>query len=217
MPSFRCDCCRELGCACNYPDFAVRSESSVDQYATQSGVTNDDHGSDEDFQAMMQYLTGTRFAAIDMHPQPMSTLHQSGPIHDELDLTHRMEDAAVVVPHNSSADENYGPGAKPTDTPGARLSPPPTTTRMSCPTVFCWWHDKGTPNICGEMISCDDVPTHFKNHGVENLHESRLLDCMWENCFVQIGRKNYVRHVRECHLYHIRGKGHVVPHRMDNI
>jgi len=61
------------------------------------------------------------------------------------------------------------------------------------------------------MVSCDSVPTHFKKvHLIRNINESALVGCRWEWCFVDSMRKNFARHIRECHLGHIRDKGHLL-------
>ena len=94
----------------------------------------------------------------------------------------------------------------------AQLASSPTATQSaqaSCPAAFCRWRDEGAPGICGSVVSCEGVPSHFRNiHGIKNMEKSELVGCRWEGCFVEVTRKNFVRHVRGRHLDHTRDKGH---------
>lgn len=60
---------------------------------------------------------------------------------------------------------------------------------------------EGGTKICGARIThCRDVPKHFRVHGIKKMHDKKMIDCLWSGCNEQVGRKNFVRHIRECHL-----------------
>ncbi|KAH0826156.1 hypothetical protein J3R83DRAFT_5575, partial [Lanmaoa asiatica] len=73
-------------------------------------------------------------------------------------------------------------------------------------TAPCQWTGEGNPDMCGAGITCESVPTHFKStHGVRKLKGDTSIHCCWEGCDKWVRRKGFVRHIRECHLNHIRG------------
>ncbi|KAG6379183.1 hypothetical protein JVT61DRAFT_11626 [Boletus reticuloceps] len=177
---------------------------------------------------MIQNLADAQSVAAHMHSPSI----RSGLLHTP-DSVHRTGDHAVVVLHIPPADESHGPGERlmdvnempshpiaisieqvrrVTQATERQLASPPSTTRASCPTALCRWRDEGAANICGDAIPCNDVPAHFKyDHAIENINEYLLVDCRWEMCFTKVVRKNFARHVRECHLLHVRKQGHVIP------
>ncbi|KIM61827.1 hypothetical protein SCLCIDRAFT_856850 [Scleroderma citrinum Foug A] len=59
--------------------------------------------------------------------------------------------------------------------------------------------------LCGEIISCSTMSAHFhERHGIVNLPRNYHLTCQWCGCLKSISRHNFVRHVREQHLFHSR-------------
>ncbi|KAF8432422.1 hypothetical protein L210DRAFT_3558419 [Boletus edulis BED1] len=160
----------------------------------------EDHGFSERFEATLQYL---RLAAIDMHSQHMST-HQSGLVHDPLDSMLGTEDIAMLVPHSPDGDY-HDPGEEEEliDTPEAQIASPLTTNQAPCPTALCQWC------TCGDEITCQGVPKHFKVvHGIKATNRSKHVTCKWDGCSAVVLRNNFVRHIREFHLDHIRDRGH---------
>lgn len=95
---------------------------------------------------------------------------------------------------------------------GSTQIPPaaPQSARASCSWALCRWRDESTSSVCHATLSCEGIPDHFKDvHGIKYLNESERVDCNWEGCSAKrVGRKNFVRHIREHHLRHSRDKGH---------
>ncbi|KAI6110118.1 hypothetical protein F5141DRAFT_1203370 [Pisolithus sp. B1] len=58
---------------------------------------------------------------------------------------------------------------------------------------------------CSQVITCATVPEHFISHGVANKSRDEVISCQWEGCSYRVMRHNFVRHVREKHLGHVRG------------
>ncbi|KAI6103189.1 hypothetical protein EDD17DRAFT_1654871 [Pisolithus thermaeus] len=58
---------------------------------------------------------------------------------------------------------------------------------------------------CSQVITCATVPEHFISHGVANKSRDEVISCQWEGCSHRVMRHNFVRHVREKHLGHVRG------------
>lgn len=75
---------------------------------------------------------------------------------------------------------------------------------------YCQWrvHDLNDVQICGARITHHDVPKHFRIHGIKKMHDKKVIGCLWSGCNEQVGRKNFVRHVRECHLNRRRQTKH---------
>ncbi|KAN0075414.1 hypothetical protein V8E55_011437 [Tylopilus felleus] len=193
-----CDFCRDMRIACNFRDNIIVEEP---------------------VEEAIEYLQQPRFTEADMERQPIS-IFQSAAYHTP-DSTLRAEDCATVVIPGSIVNEYRGCDAH-TDTsevkqiPQGQSASSSTANRtavpkikVSCPAAPCLWFCEGrVPKICGVAISCEDVPTHFKLHGIKTISEEKEVPCIWENCFANIVRKNFVRHIRECHLGHVRDKGH---------
>ncbi|KIM60430.1 hypothetical protein SCLCIDRAFT_947484 [Scleroderma citrinum Foug A] len=58
---------------------------------------------------------------------------------------------------------------------------------------------------CGEIIHCGAVSEHFRDkHGIVDMGRHLSITCMWTNCWKEMSRHNFVRHVREQHLFHSR-------------
>ncbi|KAI6144873.1 hypothetical protein EDD17DRAFT_1654883 [Pisolithus thermaeus] len=57
---------------------------------------------------------------------------------------------------------------------------------------------------CLQEISCATVPEHFVSHGI-TIKPREMILCQWEECSEKVVRHNFVRHVREKHLGHVRG------------
>ncbi|KAG6379184.1 hypothetical protein JVT61DRAFT_11627 [Boletus reticuloceps] len=88
-------------------------------------------------------------------------------------------------------------------TPEAQIASPLTTNQASCPTALCQWC------ACGDEITCQSVPKHFKEvHGIKATNRSEKVECKWNKCFTVVLRNNFVRHIRESHLDHMRNRGH---------
>ncbi|KAG8217271.1 hypothetical protein J3R82DRAFT_5364 [Butyriboletus roseoflavus] len=133
-----------------------------------------------------------------------------GPSDAELDVSEIFSQYITVPTEHvrqvmRTADEQFA---------SARM--PPTATQSgaqaSCWGTLCRWPDESAPGICGAMILCNYVSAHFKYHSIKDINESESVQCRWEQCFAVVGRKNFVRHVRECHLGHSRGWGHSPRH-----
>ncbi|KAG9316037.1 hypothetical protein JVU11DRAFT_3699 [Chiua virens] len=71
--------------------------------------------------------------------------------------------------------------------------------------VPCRWQIEGRSEPCGTLITCAGVSAHFGDaHDIRNVGGNTLIHCMWEGCNKWIKRRNFVRHIREPHLSHIR-------------
>ncbi|KAG6330005.1 hypothetical protein ID866_9083, partial [Astraeus odoratus] len=73
-----------------------------------------------------------------------------------------------------------------------------------CHTAQCQY--PGLNNgLCGENISCDTAPAHFATrHNIKNLSRDTNVICDWYNCGKSVVRHNFIRHIREAHLGHLR-------------
>lgn len=71
--------------------------------------------------------------------------------------------------------------------------------RMRCLRVSA----NGTP--CLRMITCATVSEHFASHGVKGKSRREDIPCNWMRCLKLLKRHNFVRHIREKHLGHMRG------------
>ncbi|KAF8558519.1 hypothetical protein OG21DRAFT_1519859 [Imleria badia] len=222
---YECECCRTLDSIC--PDHIILTAPvrSLGEDPAQGDLPTEVYDPSTDIEEIIQNLANKYFAASNEYSQLMSTLYQSGALHPE--SMYGTEDHVVMVLHNPS---DHGPGAElvggreipqhvitipiehvrqATESPEGQLPSSPPATQALCPAAFCRWLDKGTSGPCGTMISCDDVPAHFKNiHGITNMKEFELIECRWGGLCSIRKRKNFVRHIRERHLSHSREKGH---------
>ncbi|KAF8123731.1 hypothetical protein EV363DRAFT_1179129 [Boletus edulis] len=95
-----------------------------------------------------------------------------------------------------------------------QLASPPTTIHTPCPATSCQrrascqWRDEGAATICGETISCKDVPQHLRVHGIKHMNRYEKVVCKWEECSESNLRNTIARHIQECHLGHHRDNGH---------
>ncbi|KAI5981335.1 hypothetical protein EDD15DRAFT_2413145 [Pisolithus albus] len=48
------------------------------------------------------------------------------------------------------------------------------------------------------------VPEHFVSHGIAKKHRGLKIPCEWDGCSRGVVRHNFVRHIREKHLGHVR-------------
>ncbi|KAI9460814.1 hypothetical protein HD554DRAFT_1565685 [Boletus coccyginus] len=191
--SYECYCCRALGLMCEYH---LILSTPVPLDSVQSGITTGDHDSDpmsfEVLAQTIQSLRDTLFAPKDMYSRHMFN---------------SCEDRAEAVLHGPSANEYHSSGTKLMDTPTDQLTSFPTatwSTEPSCSWVICQWRDEAS-EICGNVISCESVPKHFRDrHEIKSGDHFRVVTCRWEWCCLNVARKNFVRHIRECHLGHIR-------------
>ncbi|KAN0075413.1 hypothetical protein V8E55_011436 [Tylopilus felleus] len=182
---------------------------------------------------MMKYFENAQLSEVDMLSQPMPACQsgQSGPPYTP-DLVYRREDRAAVDRAGSTVNECRGcdaqidksaisyhfttpiePVRQIKQSQDKRSASSSTTTQKEdpkihapCPIASCRWLHGGW--ICMTAISCKNVSSHFKLHGIRYMHEEEEIPCRWEGCFANVFRKNFVRHICECHLHHVRGKGH---------
>ncbi|KAI6013305.1 hypothetical protein EDC04DRAFT_717271 [Pisolithus marmoratus] len=62
---------------------------------------------------------------------------------------------------------------------------------ISCHSLACLYIQNG--NACGESITCDTVPKHFRAmHGVKRINRKVKIVCRWQNCGRRIRRHNFV-------------------------
>ncbi|KAI9453942.1 hypothetical protein HD554DRAFT_2152209 [Boletus coccyginus] len=85
-----------------------------------------------------------------------------------------------------------------------------TENTRSCLVVGrCQWTGVGVSEPCDVPITYQNVPAHFRDtHGIKRMNEDVLISCWWGECRKRVIRKNFVRHIRECHLDHCRKKRH---------
>ncbi|KIK17035.1 hypothetical protein PISMIDRAFT_15442 [Pisolithus microcarpus 441] len=57
---------------------------------------------------------------------------------------------------------------------------------------------------CSQEITCAKVSEHFVIHGITNKHRDEAIPCEWDGCSRGVVRHNFVRHIREKHLGHVR-------------
>ncbi|KAI6036908.1 hypothetical protein BKA83DRAFT_192985 [Pisolithus microcarpus] len=57
---------------------------------------------------------------------------------------------------------------------------------------------------CSQEITCAKVSEHFVIHGITNKHRDEVIPCEWDGCSRGVVRHNFVRHIREKHLGHVR-------------
>ncbi|KAL4062452.1 hypothetical protein V8B97DRAFT_238759 [Scleroderma yunnanense] len=62
---------------------------------------------------------------------------------------------------------------------------------------------------CLILISCKDVPEHFKEHGIVKMRRGVIIACQWLGCRESVTRHNFVRHIREVHFHCVRNVNHV--------
>ncbi|KAI6094531.1 hypothetical protein EDD16DRAFT_1684371 [Pisolithus croceorrhizus] len=58
---------------------------------------------------------------------------------------------------------------------------------------------------CSQLITCAQVPEHFISHGIVKKSRRERISCRWYECPEKVMRHNFVRHIREKHLGHVRG------------
>ncbi|KAG8214376.1 hypothetical protein J3R82DRAFT_9367 [Butyriboletus roseoflavus] len=83
-----------------------------------------------------------------------------------------------------------------------------TQTSHSCSTTMpCEWLGVGNAGICGVQIKCTSISEHFRNsHRIRKSGDGTPVSCRWRGCGKRVKGRNFVRHIRECHLSHSRGK-----------
>lgn len=64
----------------------------------------------------------------------------------------------------------------------------------------CLWQSPEDPLPCYEPIGLDDVPHHFKAHGIRGMERKAIIQCYWDGCQHDVTRHNFVRHIRDIHL-----------------
>ncbi|KIM51997.1 hypothetical protein SCLCIDRAFT_587852 [Scleroderma citrinum Foug A] len=58
---------------------------------------------------------------------------------------------------------------------------------------------------CKESFSCTTASAHFRDmHGIVDLTRSGHVTCQWTGCGRTVSRHNFIRHMRERHLFHQR-------------
>ncbi|KAI6096733.1 hypothetical protein F5141DRAFT_1152051 [Pisolithus sp. B1] len=77
----------------------------------------------------------------------------------------------------------------------------------NCPSQRClYWRDG---NECGESITCGTAPEHFRTvHNIKHMSREDEVVCQWPNCKYDGQKHNFMRHVRQIHMGHMREKGH---------
>ncbi|KAI6151068.1 hypothetical protein BKA82DRAFT_26662 [Pisolithus tinctorius] len=73
-----------------------------------------------------------------------------------------------------------------------------------CPRMRCL-RVSANGTQCLRMITCATVSEHFASHGVKGKSRTEYIPCNWMRCRKLLKRHNFVRHIREKHLGHIRG------------
>ncbi|KAI9569005.1 hypothetical protein HD554DRAFT_641453 [Boletus coccyginus] len=178
--SYECEFCRTLGLMCEYHLIPATPFPSADEDHEGSSAT-EGYDSDPEFEEIIQALEVSHFSAA-----------------DQMYWIGNRAEAGL-------------PGTTLADTSAKELASSPTTTKSAkppCPLEVCRWRDDAS-GICGDILSCHSVPTHFKVvHKIRNMNELKNVECRWEGCFMDGGRKNFARHIRESHLGHTRYKGH---------
>ena len=64
----------------------------------------------------------------------------------------------------------------------------------------CLWQAPDDPLPCYVPIGLDDVPRHFKAHGIKGMKRKAIIQCYWDGCGHNVTRHNFVRHIRDIHL-----------------
>ncbi|KAF8552548.1 hypothetical protein OG21DRAFT_1511349 [Imleria badia] len=212
--------------------FEIEKHPSANEYYWLNGHSSEDHGLGTQFgDAVQTSLTG---AYVPSSPVPL--INMSASLAEPADPTYRSAverqrkalfgtvspaTDAIPVPSNDvfPVTEDHGPGAKldnviqtreNAQTAEAHSLPTKTQVAHSClDTVNCQWTGEGSFKVCGSEITCSNVVVHLRDiHGIKKSSEDTVIYCGWEGCPKQIGRKNFVRHVREHHVGHVRGKKH---------
>ncbi|KAI6129113.1 hypothetical protein EV401DRAFT_811659 [Pisolithus croceorrhizus] len=66
---------------------------------------------------------------------------------------------------------------------------------------------------CLQQITRATVPKHFVGHGTTNKSLEEIILCQWEECFEEVVRHKFVRHIREKHLGHVRDLPPTTPEK----
>ncbi|KAF8552561.1 hypothetical protein OG21DRAFT_111755 [Imleria badia] len=221
--------------------FEIENHISANEYHSLSGVTTEDHGFGTQLEDIMQSSAGAPSGGTNVFWSPvpridMSTLEPMSPrsrivLDREVEtLFGTVSDAtgAIRIPSNEVflVMENHAPDTgfdNATQTPEnahmieAHSLVNTTQISHSClEEVPCQWTGEGISETCGAQITCRSVPAHLGNiHSIRKLPEDALIYCWWQECHRQVKRKNFVRHIRERHLHHLRSiileQGHTPP------
>ncbi|KIJ17090.1 hypothetical protein PAXINDRAFT_98172 [Paxillus involutus ATCC 200175] len=75
------------------------------------------------------------------------------------------------------------------------------TTHHDCQAQSaCGWlfSDQGVVHVCGQPLSCQTAPEHFKVHGIVNMNKKEKIPCCWDGCREkkESRRSNFIRHIR---------------------
>ncbi|KAG9318211.1 hypothetical protein JVU11DRAFT_291 [Chiua virens] len=65
-----------------------------------------------------------------------------------------------------------------------------------------WVDDSGRK--CAAEISCNMLSAHLRGVHNKKVEEDGKVSCRWAACLKRSSHKNFIRHVRECHLGHHR-------------
>ncbi|KAI5987154.1 hypothetical protein EDC04DRAFT_2823259 [Pisolithus marmoratus] len=118
----------------------------------------------------------------------------------------------VVDKRHVGGSQHYtGPPARESSLAGAVDEPSQTPSNSAvqkqnqysnCPPQLCLYNRGG--NECRESITCHTVPGHFSSvHGI-NGGRSIGIVCEWQGCGIEVGRHNFMRHIRTTHMGHPR-------------
>ncbi|KAI6043014.1 hypothetical protein EDC04DRAFT_2961584 [Pisolithus marmoratus] len=113
---------------------------------------------------------------------------------------------------NSSEDHHYHGRAHSQPSLANALENPDAEL---CPEKFCFQHISEN-QLCWKTITCGSISEHMRyDHGVLAQPPNEHVTCKWNDCGQSITRKNIYRHIRETHLEHKRGVGHIYDEKME--
>ncbi|KAF8552539.1 hypothetical protein OG21DRAFT_1498328 [Imleria badia] len=203
---------------------------SANEYHSQSGVTTADDGPGTHTEDIIQPLESSPLAGAYLPSYPvtrinMSTLEPMDPTYRNAvdrerealfgSVSRRTD--GILSPANDVLPvivvPGHGPGLEldnvrqiPAIAQMSEEHSTVTTTQIghSCSVTLpqaCQWTRKGRSEACGAEITYRSIPAHFGDaHEIKNLKKDARIYCLWKGCHKQIQRKNFARHLRECHL-----------------
>ncbi|KAF8552551.1 hypothetical protein OG21DRAFT_1511354, partial [Imleria badia] len=199
--------------------FEIEAHTSANEYHSPSGLFSEDHGLGTQFGDIIQSSASIPLAGAYVPSSHVPLINMSA---SELtDPTYRSavdrETKALFGTASPATDAILVPSVvlviqirENAQTAEAHSLPTKTQVAHSClDTVNCQWTGEGSFKVCGSEITSSSVLVHLRDtHGIKKLTEDTLIYCGWEGCPKRVRRKNFVRHVRERHLGHLRAKKH---------
>ncbi|KAI9568483.1 hypothetical protein HD554DRAFT_2038787 [Boletus coccyginus] len=180
-----------------------------------SVVTTEDHGLGARVEDFIQNPPGPQLTNANTHRYPVPSINTStsppmSPIYRiildrEVEMLFGAANHAThstLVPLNDVIPvmEEHSLGAVP-----KAVTRTPRSVHSCLAVAPCQWTVGGGSEACSDHITCKSVSAHFKNtHNIRRLRADTLIRCQWKGCPKQIKRKNFVRHICECHLGHLR-------------